>query len=46
MYMQKYGLHSTIYGMARCLSVCLSITIRCPVETAKWIELVFDTFTV
>ena len=36
-------LRSAVQTMARCLSVCLSVTSWCSVEEADWINLVFDT---
>jgi len=34
---------SAVLAMALCLSVCLSVTSRCSIETAERIELVFGT---
>jgi len=40
-YYHATHMHSAVYATARCLSVCLSVTRRCSIETAKQIELFF-----
>jgi len=36
-------MHSWIYAMARCLSVCPAVTRRYCIETAEQIQLLYDT---
>jgi len=42
-YAHAMHMHSAVCAIARCLSVCPSVTSRCSVETDEWIELVFGT---